>query len=99
MVTQRRGGGRDSRGRPKPETPREVGPVLIGWRSSTDPTDRSQLTDDLAVLYDQSGSCDWLGDDRVEIPTDYPGPHGTWQVEGQPKQWPAGWEVALRRAG
>lgn len=97
-VEQRRGGGRDARGHPKPETHRKVGPVAIGWRSTQDPVDRSDLTSDVAVLLDESGTTDWKPDDRIVIPTDYPGPHGTWQVEGQPKQWPVGWECALRRA-
>lgn len=97
-VVQRRGGGRDSRGNPKTETERSVGPVAVGWRTSSDPVDRAELTTDSAVLYDQSGTTDWEGSDRVVIPADYPGPTGTWQVEGQPKRWPLGYECALRRA-
>jgi hypothetical protein len=93
-----RGGGRDSRGNPKPETVLHSGRVLIGWRSTAEPVDRSEVTSDQAVLYDMGRDFEWHGDDRVKIPNDYPGPRGTWQVDGQPKPWPLGWEVPLRRA-
>lgn len=94
-----RGGQRDPRGNPQPERkiPREA--VLVGWRATSDPLDRSDQTSDYAVLYDQGGDgFRYVDSDRVEIPVNEIGPNGTWQVDGQPKAWPDGWEVPLRRA-
>lgn len=97
-VEVRRGGGRDARGRPQPETVLQRTGVLVGWRSTADPVDRSDVTSDHAVLYDVGGGFTWHDGDRVVIPGDYAGPRGTWQVDGKPKAWPLGWEVPLRRA-
>jgi len=93
-----RGGGRDPRGNPQPETQHPISGVLVGWRATSDPVDRSDQTADYAVLYDQTGNFQWKGTDRVRIPNDFPGPRGVWQVDGQPKPWPLGWEIPLRRA-
>jgi hypothetical protein len=96
-VTLLRGGGRDREGNPKAEERSDTPPVLVGWRSTSDPVDRSEATEDYAVLYDDSFEIAWTPTDRVEIP-DGPWPSGTWQVDGRPKPWPLGWEVPLRRA-
>lgn len=93
-----RGGGRDPRGNPKPETRLPVSDLLVGWRATSDPVDRSEQTSDYAVAYDTAGEIDWKADDRVIIPDTFSGPRGTWQIDGQPKRWPLGWELPLRRA-
>lgn len=97
-VTVHRGGGRDARGNPKPETLIPVPFLLIGWRSTSDPIDRGEVTSDFAIAYDEADQLDWNGADRIEIQADYAGPVGMWQVDGQPKRWPLGWEIPLRKA-
>lgn len=97
-VTVKRGGGKDRKGNPQPETELKAGPVLVGWRATADPVDRADLTTDLAVLYDETGTTVYERSDRVVIPDTHAGPTGTWQVDGTPKNWPMGWEVPLRKA-
>lgn len=96
-VTVKRGGAKDRKGVAQPETQFSAGPVLVGWRATADPVDRADLTTDTAVLYDMTGTVTYEPSDRVVIPDDYPGPTGTWQVDGTPKRWPFGYEVPLRK--
>lgn len=98
MVTVKRGGARDRKGVAQPETSIAAGPVLVGWRATDDPVDRADLTADTAVLYDRTGTTAYQPSDRIVIPDDFPGPTGTWQVDGTPKRWPSGYEVPLRKA-
>lgn len=93
-----RGGGRDPKGNPRPvqEIPRHG--VLIGPRSTAEPTDRSDVTDNKAVLYDGDAAFRYESTDMVRVPA---GSRmaGTWSVDGRPSEWPYGSEVGLTGNG
>lgn len=88
-------GGRDAKGNPLPAEPHDVEDCLVGWRSTEDPVDRSDLTDDTAVLY-HDGPVDIRDGDLFDVP-DGPWPSGKFQTDGTVKRWPMGVEVPLRR--
>lgn len=94
-VTVLRGGGRDAKGNPLPvvEIPRPG--VLVGARSTAEPLERSDVTDNKAVLYDGDTAFRYLSTDRVRVPS---GSRmaGDWSVDGRPSEWPYGSEVALK---
>lgn len=88
-----RGGGRDDRGDPLPVTELPVAGCLVGPRATSEPIDRADLVDAGAVLYrDPQPSFVFLSTDRVRTPDGV-----EWQVDGDPKVWPMGVEVPLRR--
>ena len=88
-----RGGGRDDRGDPLPVTELPVAGCLVGPRATSEPVDRADLVDAGAVLYrDPQPSFTFLSTDRIRTPDGV-----EWQVDGDPKVWPKGVEVPLRR--
>lgn len=92
-VTVIRGGGRDDRGDPLPVVELPVAGCLVGPRSTSEPVDRADLVDASAVLYrDPQPSFVFLSTDRVRTPDGV-----EWMVDGDPKVWPMGVEVPLRR--
>ena len=93
-VTVRRGG-TDRWGDPLPGQEHSEPGCLVGWRSTADPVDRSELTSDDAVIYAEPG-CDFRSGDRIIIP-DGPWPAGEFWVDGSPKRWPMGVEIPIRR--
>lgn len=91
-----RRGGRDNKGNPLPEVAHIVPNVLVGWRGTRNPLDRSDMTSDDAVIYANLGSYFEVGD-KIDIP-DGPWPSGNgWQIDGQPKRWQMGTEVPIRK--
>jgi len=95
-VTVIRGGGRDAKGNPLPTVELQVSRCLIAPRATADPVDRSDVTDNTAVLYRGPGFT-FLSTDRVRVPDGRP-MAGVWAVEGRPGEWPFGTEVGLVRA-
>lgn len=97
-VTVESGGGRDSRGNPKPVDTRLWEQVLIAGRETFDPMDASDVSDDRAVLYG-----DHFADGFRPSPTAAivvpKGQRfeGRWTVSGMPVDWPYGWEIRLER--
>lgn len=89
-------GGRDAKGNPVPGEDHVVRGCLIGWRSTDDPVDRSDLTEDRAVLYADDPLADIQDDDLFDVPVG-PWPSGKFQTDGTIKPWPMGLEVPLRR--
>ena len=88
-----RGGGRDDRGEPNPVTELPVAGCLIAPRSTSEPIDRADLVSADAVLYrDPEPSFVFLSTDRIRTPDGV-----VWSVEGDPKVWPMGVEVPLKR--
>jgi hypothetical protein len=89
-----RGGGRDAKGNPLPEVEIPRPGVLVGARSTAEPLERSDVTDNKAVLYDGDAAFRYLSTDRVRVPA---GSRmaGTWSVDGRPSEWPYGSEVGL----
>lgn len=96
-VTVVRSGGRDARGNPLPAERIPVKDCLVRWRSSTDPLDRTDLTDSSAVLYRRRGF-DFRSTDQIEVPAGSLAA-GTWSVDGDPKRWPDSVELALTKTG
>ena len=93
-----RGGGRDSRGNPAPVTEVPVTDCLVGARATMDPLSRGDLTTADAVLYrDLGDGVTFLPTDRVRVPEGTWLSAGVWAVDGEPKAWPLGWEVPLRK--
>lgn len=92
-VTVIRGGGRDDRGDPLPVTEIPVAGCLIGPRATSEPVDRADLVSDTAMLYrDPEPSFSFLSTDRIRTPDG-----GVWSVDGEPKIWPLGVEVPLKK--
>lgn len=93
-VTVVRPGPTDNRGNhlPPTEIPRED--VLIAPRATSDPVDRSDVTDGRAVLYDADLEFTYSTADTIVVP---PGARmaGRWKVDGRPAAWPFGWEIGL----
>lgn len=89
-------GGTDAKGNPLPTVDHSLTGCLIGWRSTSDPVDRADLTTDTAVLYADDPLADLLAGDTLTVPAG-PWPHGEFRVDGTPKPWPLGLEAALRR--
>jgi len=92
-----RGGGRDHRGNPKPVEEIDLPGCLPAARATEDPTDRADLTRSQGVLYRRSLDFDFHSTDRIRIPEGTWLTAGEWAVDGDPKRWPSGWEVPLRR--
>lgn len=92
-----RGGGRDNRGNPKPVERLTVTECLPAARATEDPVDRGDLTQSAGVLYRRRLDFDFLDTDKVEIPEGTWLSAGVWAVDGDPKRWPSGWEVPLRK--
>lgn len=90
--------GLDAKGNPLPESSHAIGPCLVGWRSTQDPVDRSDLTTDTAVAYCDDPAADIVAGDRVTIPPG-PWPYGEFWVDGSVKPWQMGLEIPLRRGG
>lgn len=90
-----RGGGRDAKGNPLPEVQIPRPGVLMGARSTVEPLERSDVTDNKAVLYDGDTAFTYLSTDRVRVPA---GSRmaGEWSVDGRPSEWPYGSEVGLK---
>lgn len=95
-VTVHRGGGHDRKGNPLPTTDHQVVECMIGWRSTDDPVDRSDLVTDKPVLYADDPMADFQTGDQVTIPVG-PWPSGDFWLDGSPKRWPLGCEVPLAR--
>lgn len=95
-VTVIRGGGRDDRGNQTPVTEITVTGCAVGWSSSTEPEDRSELTESVANLYrDQDSEFRFLSTDRIRVPAGHPC-DGTWFVDGRAREWPKGVHVPLK---
>ena len=88
--------GRDQKGNPLPPTSHTVADCMAGWRATTDPVDRADLTSDDAVLYVDDPLADIAEGDRISVPAG-PWASGVWFVDGSPKRWPLGLEVPLRK--
>lgn len=69
---------------------------MVGWRSTDDPVDRTDLTENTAVLYHDDPSADIRDGDLIEVPVGA-WPSGRFQIDGTVKPWPMGLEVPLRR--
>lgn len=95
-VTLIRGGGRDARGNPLPSTELELEGCLLAARSTSEPVDRSDLTEAKGVLY-RRRTFTFLSTDRVRVPQGSLLSAGVWAVDGEPSTWPAGVEVPLRK--
>lgn len=95
-VTVVRSGGRDSFGKPKPVQEFLRRDVLIAPRATSDPIDRSDVTESSVVLYDGDTSFIYYSTDRVRVPA---GARmaGEWAVDGRPAEWPQGTELGLVR--
>lgn len=89
-ATLKRGGGKDKWGNPTPFVSIPLPGCLFAPRSTSDPVDRSDLTDSRAVLYAPPGT-EVASTDRVEVPG-----HGTYAVDGEASYWPLGVEIPLR---
>lgn len=93
-----RSAGRDAKGNPLPETRSPVKACLVAPRATSEPLARGDLVDAAAVLYrEEEDGLDFLSKDRIEVP-EGARMAGVWSVEGRPKLWPFGWEVALKGA-
>lgn len=93
-----RGGGRDGRGNPLPVQEVPVDACLLGARATEDPLSRGDLTTAEGILYrDLEDGVEFLPTDQVRVPEGTWLAAGVWAVDGMPKRWPMGWEVALRR--
>ena len=92
-----RSGGRDKKGNPLPSEEFPRTDVLVAPRATSDPVDRSDVTNSTAVLYDGDTTFAYLSTDRIRVP---PGARmaGEWSVEGRPSEWPFGSEVGLVRS-
>lgn len=88
-------GGRDPKGNPLPDVTHVVNGCMVGWRATTDPVDRSDLTADDAIIYAPVGA-DFRSGDRLSIPAG-PWPSGQWRVAGSAKPWVLGTEVPINR--
>lgn len=95
-VIARRGGGKDDRGNPLPTADLPVTDCLVGARSTSDPTDRSDMVDNKAVLYRDPGFT-FLSTDVIVVPEGHR-MAGSWSVDGRPGEWPSGLEVGLVRS-
>lgn len=95
-IVVKRGGGRDRHGNPTPVVPFPRQRVLIAPRNTNDPTDMSEVTDDTAVLYDESmlDGFRYQAGDRIEIADEF-FMAGKWLVDGRPGEWFMGTEVKL----
>lgn len=97
-VTVVRGGGRDSRGNPLPTTELPVTDCLVGARATMDPLSRGDLTTADGILYrDLEPGVEFRPTDQVRVPEGAWLAAGVWAVDGEPKRWPLGWEVPLRK--
>lgn len=94
-VKVKRGSGRNKDGDPTPAAVHVVPGCMVGARSTSDPTDRSDLTDTAAVLY-ALPRADFASTDTVVVPAEH-FMAGTYAVDGDPGFWPLGTEVPLRR--
>lgn len=94
-VTVIRGGDWDYRGQEIPEERIEVDQCRVGWRSTADPVDRSDLTRSTGVLY-RRPPFEFHSSDHIEIPAGHP-LAGVWAVDGRPQVWHSGVEVPLRQ--
>ena len=89
-VTVIRSGGRDAKGNPTPSFEVELPDCLIAPRATADPVDGK------AVLYRGPGFR-FLSTDRIRVPIGSL-MVGEYSVDGQPGEWPYGYEVGLVRA-
>lgn len=92
-VVVERGGGRDGKGNPLPVVEIPVTDCLIGQRSTSDPTDRSDVVSGKGVMYRDAGFR-FLSTDVIKVPDSHR-MAGKWSVEGRPAEWPTGSEVGL----
>jgi len=91
-----RGGGRDREGNPLPVEEIPLADCLVGSRSTENPVDRADLTRTEGILYRDLGF-NFRHTDRIRIPDGTWLAAGEWAVDGDPKRWPMGWEVPLRK--
>jgi hypothetical protein len=92
------GGGKDRWGDPIPESAEDVPGCLLAPALSEDSEgDFSAFVTSEAILYAPL-SATFTSTDRVRTPAESPLP-GTWNVNGNPVRWPAGWAVPLLREG
>ena len=97
-VVALRGGGRDSRGNPLPVEEVPVADCLVGSRATMDPLSRGDLTTADGILYrDLEPGVEFFSTDRIRVPEGAWLAAGVWAVDGEPKRWPLGWEVPLRK--
>lgn len=95
-VTVLRGGGRDDWGNPEPFVEIPVAYCAVGWSSSVEPEDRTDLTESSAHLYrDPDSGFSFASTDRIIVPDSHPCA-GTWVVDGRPRGWPLGVHVQLK---
>lgn len=87
--------GRNSDGDPVPPSKHDVPDCLVARRSTSDPIDRSELTDTSAVLYAPIGA-DVISTDQITVPAGHP-MAGTYAVDGDPGGWALGVEVPIRK--
>lgn len=89
-----RGGGTDNRGNPLPSTTIPRKGVMVAPRATSDPVDRSDVTDGRAVLYDGDPHFRYRTSDVISIP-DGTLMAGRWKVDGRPGEWVLGGEIGL----
>ncbi len=94
-VTVHRSGGYDANGDPVPAQDHNVSDCLVGRRGTSEPQDRTELTDTTAVLYGPAGM-DVISTDTITVPAPH-GMAGEYTIDGDPGFWPLGTEVPLRR--
>lgn len=95
-VIVHRTGGRNSDGDPVPSSDHIIGDCLVGRRSTSDPIDRSELTDTSAVMY-APAAADIKSTDTITVPASH-WMAGEYAVDGDPGFWPLGTEVPLKKA-
>lgn len=95
-LTVNRSGGRNEDGDPIPATTHVLADCLVGRRETTDPVDRSDLTESTAVALGPPRA-DVVSTDTIVVPEGH-FMAGSYVVDGDPGFWPLGTEIPLRRA-
>lgn len=89
-----RSGGRDTKGNPRPDAVFPRMGIAIVPGGSAEAGERSNATENKAVLYDGDPSFTYQSTDRIRVPA---GDRmaGDWSIVGRPNEWPGFTEVVL----
>lgn len=88
--------GRDANGNPIGGPPAILKDALVVPRATSEPLDRSDLTETSGVLYDTHPEIPIRSTSSIVVPDGHR-MAGTWAVDGDSGAWPLGRETPLRR--